>query len=259
MQDCYLFTCTYTNNHTLVILRGAVLTSSLLFTLVHTTKYEGWFCSKLLCCCIICFSVQLFTHSVRSLSVLTIICHVDFYSKCVPNVHRWHSENVEFVFVLFVSAAESSWGKSVSETSAPAGHCTCGSVPHAPHGWVSCKDLVYFLIKNMYFTHSVCILDSQEAFIFSCPLTDYLNNLSPDSKEYKDTQGSVNKRQSRCGQRQLLTGEPYWPVFVTLCEQGIYLLSFGTKRRSWERQFRFFCLRWKPTRQSFQLSSVWKL
>uniref|UniRef100_A0A8C3A1I6 Uncharacterized protein n=1 Tax=Cyclopterus lumpus TaxID=8103 RepID=A0A8C3A1I6_CYCLU len=47
-------------------------------------------------------------------------------------------------------------------------------------------------------------------------LTDYLNNLSPDSKEYKDTQGTVNKQRSRCGQRQLLTGEPHWLFEGTL-------------------------------------------
>lgn len=43
------------------------------------------------------------------------------------------SENVDVAFVLFVTAAESSWGESVSETSAPAGRCSRGSVPHAPH------------------------------------------------------------------------------------------------------------------------------
>lgn len=30
------------------------------------------------------------------------------------------------------------------------------------------------------------------------PLTDYLNNLSPDSKEYEDTQGTVNTRHILC-------------------------------------------------------------
>lgn len=29
------------------------------------------------------------------------------------------------------------------------------------------------------------------------PLTDYLNNLSPDSKEYEDTQGTVNTLQEQ--------------------------------------------------------------
>lgn len=35
-------------------------------------------------------------------------------------------------------------------------------------------------------------LYSLNANIPFTPLTDYLNNLSPDSKEYEDTQGTVN-------------------------------------------------------------------
>lgn len=46
---------------------------------------------------------------------------------------------VDFIFLSFSPAAESSWGKSVSQTSAPAGHCACGSVSHAPHRWVKYK------------------------------------------------------------------------------------------------------------------------
>lgn len=37
------------------------------------------------------------------------------------------------------------------------------------------------------------VLNPLEAFITFTPLTDYLNNLSPDSKEYEDTQGMINK------------------------------------------------------------------
>lgn len=59
--------------------------------------------------------------------------------------------------------------------------------------------------------------------------TDYLNNLSPDSKEYEDTQGTINRRQ-QC----VDTGEPYWPPLVALCYRVISL-SFGRERESHKR------------------------
>lgn len=67
----------------------------------------------------------------------------------------------------------------------------------------------------------ICIFHAYHLHCFSLlPLIDYLNNLSPDSKEYEDTQGTINKQEHPCGQRLLallVTGEPYCPVFVALC------------------------------------------
>jgi len=47
-----------------------------------------------------------------------------------------------------------------------------------------------FLNKTM--AENGSMLYCLEAFISFTPHTDYLNNLSPDSKEYEDTQGTVN-------------------------------------------------------------------
>lgn len=117
-------------------------------------KYEYCCCSGVQWGFIICFSAQhalylptffiflFFTDS--DISVLNILInqtsagvHMVYFSKSVPNEHQWYSENAHFGW--FVSAAEPSRGERVPETSAPAGHCSCGSVSHAAHRWVMCK------------------------------------------------------------------------------------------------------------------------
>lgn len=189
-------------------------------------KCKWWFSSKVQCCCKTSFLLFIF-FSTLSVSSLMRFNWSDrlfgpswFDSFFAVNLTRIRSsEKAEFN--VFVPAAESTWRDRVSEASAPAGYCACGSVPHAPHWWVSCNGQDCFL-KWIYFTqnHSHC-------FSLITP-ADYLNNLSPDSKEYEDTQGTINKQQRV--DTALVTGEPYWPVLVALCLLGIYLLSFGVER-----------------------------
>lgn len=208
-------------------------------------KQEWWVCSKVQRYCIICFSTQLFfffyTFS-KTPELFPFIWHMvqlKLDSESVPNEQQWSTESAEFYFILYISfasAAESGWGECVSEASAAAGYCPCGSVPHAPHWWVSCNGCC-----SSPYVYIACISFA----LFFPPLIDYLNNLSPDSKEYEDTQGTVNQQQHLCGRRLpalSVTGEPYCPVFVALCLWGIYLLSFDMEREPRESQFRPFCL-----------------
>lgn len=127
---------------------------------------------------------------------------------------------------VFVPAAESARGGRVSEASAAEGGGARGSVPHAPHWWVeSCEAERGFRNLHMKMPHHILSL--------LVATTDYLNNLSPDSKEYEDTQGTIN-RWRQC----VDTVEPYWPALVALCYRVISLL-FGREREPQESQFRF--------------------
>lgn len=48
------------------------------------------------------------------------------------------------------------------------------------------------ILLELYVSNMFSFLTLWRHSFFSTPLTDYLNNLSPDSKEYEDTQGTVN-------------------------------------------------------------------
>uniref|UniRef100_A0A3B4ZC56 FYVE, RhoGEF and PH domain-containing protein 5-like n=1 Tax=Seriola lalandi dorsalis TaxID=1841481 RepID=A0A3B4ZC56_SERLL len=67
----------------------------------------------------------------------------------------------------------------------------------------SCRTSPAFAAIVHQFEVSGFILDSYGELINFIPPIDYLNNLSPDSKEYEDTQGTVNKQQTQCGHRLL--------------------------------------------------------
>lgn len=140
-----------------------------------------------------------------------------------------------------VWAAESRRRERAPQTSAPAGDRAGGSVPHDPHRWDSSP--WGFSLKSLHFRH-ISVVSSL------LPLTDYLNNLSPDSKEYEDTQGTIKAWSILC--------KP--PGSSRLCswyKWRMYLLS-GHRRYSQEGQFRFFSLYCWPTRQLLQPCPVWR-
>lgn len=124
-----------------------------------------------------------------------------------------------------VWAAESRRRERAPQTSTPAGDRAGGSVLHDPHRWDSSP--WGFSLKSLHFRH-ISVVSSL------LPLTDYLNNLSPDSKEYEDTQGTIKAWSILC--------KP--PGSSRLCswyKWRMYLLS-GHRRYSQEGQFRFFSL-----------------
>lgn len=75
-----------------------------------------------------------------------------------------------------------------------------------------------YWINNIFVSAWLLALLPGDIYFFHSS-TDYLNNLSPDSKEYEDTQGTINmlQEQTECAQRLLrphalsLLGEPYVP------------------------------------------------
>lgn len=110
-----------------------------------------------------------------------------YFTKSVPNEQQWYSENAHWLICLSSRARP---GRTC-----PWNISSCRSL----FVWLSiacCSPVSHVYRMNQgktYFTHSGCI----HSFT---PFTDYLNNLSPDSKEYEDTQGTLNTQQSPCGQ-----------------------------------------------------------
>lgn len=97
------------------------------------------------------------------------------------------------LFDVFILPGEKPrWGQSFLQTAAPARHRARGSVSHDSHWWVKSARQDLFTYELRRFPELQLVFYSRKmisTLIFS---SDYLNNLSPDSKEYEDTQGAVN-------------------------------------------------------------------
>lgn len=139
------------------------------------------------------------------------------------------------------SAAGSIRGKDFPQASAPAGRCACGSVPHAPYRWIQAngQDSIIYLITVMFLFLTILIIH------ILITLTDYLNNLSPDSKEYEDTQGTINMLHQQANSSQRLSSVPLrraLPASGCHCQiAGIYF-----SRNDHEVPFRFLVCNGNP-------------
>lgn len=106
------------------------------------------------------FSVQLSVFLYTQWKPLTVLINLMWtflrsHDKRGPAEQQQCMENIDFVFVLCVSAAESNRGKGFSQTSAPAGHRACCSVSHAPDWWGLVN---YFWIKHFVSHISIAFL-----------------------------------------------------------------------------------------------------